>query len=464
MSLVLDAGSLRKIKISLDDYGYTQDISHRIVLHQATQIDIKVLEEILFSSIKTSKSNLLESLEISQGDLDTSLEKFKATSLIKEDGEILIIDKELRKYFESEIQRFEEDFEPGIDFLAQILKKVPIHILPAWYSLPRTSTNIFESIIEKYLLTPQVYQRLLSETQTHEPSLKAIIDMLFTSDSLELDLDTISHRLNLNFESLFEIVALLEFNLIACLSYRTSNDGYKAILTPYQEFKNYLIHIKQTEAQTLNEDEVNKITLAPFAFIEGLFTLLKCFKSKSYTYPLERSAEAELKEALAEDNLAYLDFEELFQKLLQVQLIDGKNHIVNLNETSFSFMSMKPESAALVLYRHPSNRPRFDLAIPVDKAIRECEKASCRLIGKGWVLFEDFLKGMLTPFNEDQQVILKKTGRKWQYHLPIYSLSDKEFIKHMFIDWFEKVGVIETGFYSNKHCIRLSSLGTEIFS
>jgi hypothetical protein len=464
MSLVLEASNLKKIKVILDDYPYAQDIQQRVLLHGASTCDIKVLEEILFSSIKTSYSKLLESTDLEPAELNKSLHLFKQCGLIKEDGEHLVIDKDLRKFFELEIQRFEEDFNPGIEFLAQIFKKVPIHILPVWYALPRTSTNIFESIIEKYLHTPQIYQRLLTDAQTHEPQLKNIIDLLFTADQLELDLEFLQQKFNLGLDSLFQLIAQLEFNLIACVKYQQKDQNYRCILTPFSEFKNYLLHLRNTEALSLDESKVNKITLAPFDFVEGLFTLIKCFKNKTFTYPLNRHQEAELKEALSENNLSYLELEELMQKLFQVQLIDQKNGQVNINETSQSFISMKPESASLILYRHPLNKPKFNLSISVEKAIRECEKASSRLIGKGWVLVEDFMKGLVIPFSEEQQVLIKKVGRRWQYHLPVYSSLDLEFINYIFTDWFEKVGVMEQGFYNDKPCIRLTTLGTEIFS
>ena len=464
MSLVLDAGSLKKIKINLEDYAYSQDLSHKILLSELSPQDSKILEEILFSSIKTTAQKLMEATSLSLEALNHALSLFKNCGLIKEEGDHLVIDKELRKYFDIEIQRFEDDFEPNIDFLVHLLKKIPIHVLPSWYALPRTSTHIFESIVEKHLQSPQIYQRLISEIQGQEPLLKPIIDVLFTSDELELSLEFLEAHFNFSKETLFQVTTLLEYNLVASVRYKKIDNAFKGFLTPFAEFKNYLNHLRKTEARTLDEKEVQKITLSPFAFIEGMFTLIKCFKSKTYSYPLDRSSESELKEALAESELSYLDFEELMQKLLQTQLIDSKNNQINLNETSFNFISMKPESAALVLYRHPLNKPRLQLSIPVEKGIRECEKAACRLLGKGWVLFEEFIEGIVVPLNEDGQVLLKKAGRQFSYVLPTYGHYEQEFLHHIFMDWFEKVGVIETGFYASKPCIRLTTLGIEIFS
>lgn len=464
MSLTLEPNTTKKIKIILDDYPYANDIALRIKMSEVSNNDICVLEQILYSSIKTSLERLVEDTELDLEIVENSLKIWFETGLVKQEGSAIVVDKELRKYFELEIQRFEEDFTPDIDFFAQLLKKPPIHALPSWYALPRTSTNIFESIIEKYLHSPQIYQRFLLELQGQDPSLKQAIDLLFTSDDLKVSLELLQSKLALSQESLYEMLLVLEYNMIACVSFERNDSTYTPYVTLYSEYKSYLEHLRKTECPTLDEKQVQRLTLSPFAYVEGLVTLLKVFKNKSFNFPLDHEGELLLKDALVEAELAYLDLEELVQKLIAVQLIEVKTKQVLLNETSYSFMNMKQESSALVLYRHPYNKPQADLEIPVDKAIRECEKAATRLIGRGWVLLEDFEKGLLVPFSEEQQISLKKVGRRFSYQLPNYQEKDLEFIRFVFTDWFEKVGVIETGFFASKPCIRLSPLGTEIFS
>lgn len=464
MSLTLEPNTTKKIKIILDDYPYANDIALRIKMSEVSHNDICVLEQILYSSIKTSVEKLIDDTDLDQAVVEHALKIWMDTGLVKQEGSSLVVDKELRKYFELEIQRFEEDFTPDIDFFAQLLKKPPIHALPIWYALPRTSTNIFESIIEKYLQTPQIYQRFLLEFQGQDPLFKQAIDLLFTSDELKIGLDFMQNKLGLSQESLYEMLLVLEYNMVGCVVFEKENSYYKPYIALYSEYKNYLEHLRKTECPMIEEKHVQRLTLSPFAYVEGLITLLKVFKNKTFHFPLDHDGELLLKEALVEAELAYLDLEELIQKLIAVQLIEVKTKQVLLNETSFSFMSMKPESAALVLYRHPYNKPQADLEIPVDKAIRECEKAATRLLGRSWVLLEDFEKGLLVPFSEEQQISLKKVGRRFNYQLPTYQEKELEFIRFVFTDWFEKVGVIETGFFSSKPCIRLSPLGTEIFS
>src|SRR5690606_655670 len=102
------------------------------------------------------------------------------------EGDTIFVDKDKRKYFEIQISRFDEDFVPGMEFVQGLLKKVPIQVLPLWYATPRTSNNIFESIIEKYLLTPQIYQRYLSELSLGDPLFTSIMRDLFVSADLKL--------------------------------------------------------------------------------------------------------------------------------------------------------------------------------------------------------------------------------------------------------------------------------------
>ena len=74
-------------------------------------------------------------------------------------------------------------FQPDMEFLQGLLKKVPIHCLPAWHAVPRTSNNIFESLVEKYLLSPQIFQRYLSELHFSHPVAISLMNDLFFASS-----------------------------------------------------------------------------------------------------------------------------------------------------------------------------------------------------------------------------------------------------------------------------------------
>ena len=185
-SLLMELSPVRKNKITLCDYDYQKDIENRLLMSQFTSTDLEVLEEILYSSLSTPIKKLAISLEIEEQKVVASLEKLSKTGLLSYDAETVFTDKDMRKYFEAQIQKFDEDFVPGMDFLQSLLRKVPIHILPTWYSIPRTSNNIFDSIIEKYLFTPQIYQRYILELTFPDPVLQGIIDDVYSSKDLEV--------------------------------------------------------------------------------------------------------------------------------------------------------------------------------------------------------------------------------------------------------------------------------------
>src|SRR5690242_19541988 len=153
---MLDLQTQRKTKIVLADYDYRRDLENRLLMSRFSDFDVLVLEELLYSSVHISIHKMARSLELEEKILLEILLNLSKTGLLSINGDHVEVDKDMRKYFETQILKFEEDFKPGVDYLLSMLRKVPIHVLPAWYSVPRTSNNIFDSIIERYLSTPQV--------------------------------------------------------------------------------------------------------------------------------------------------------------------------------------------------------------------------------------------------------------------------------------------------------------------
>ncbi len=108
--------------------------------------------------------------------------------------------------------------------------------------------------------------------------------------------------------------------------------------------------------------------------------------------------------------------------------------------------------------------PRSTTPQPVEKTIRDCEKSIVRALGKGWVFFEDFLKGVLAAIDENTAVTLKKTGKTWRYALPDYLPEDKEFIHYCILDWLVEVGITAKGSYAGKECFTVTAFGSTLFS
>src|SRR5262245_32500384 len=119
--------SVRKQKIELSDYNYLRDITQRQLMARLTTFEVDVLREVLNISLKFAPSELAEALDVDEALLMPVLHKLSQTGLLSIKGNLVVVDKEMRKYYEAQIAKFDDDFEPGMEFLQGLLSKVPIH-------------------------------------------------------------------------------------------------------------------------------------------------------------------------------------------------------------------------------------------------------------------------------------------------------------------------------------------------
>src|SRR5947207_1768905 len=116
----------RKNKISLSDYNFRKDVANRLFLADLTPFEISVLRELIDNTPNTTIDRLAKEVGVSAKNIEPSIEKFKKIELITCDERKIKVDKEMRKYFETHLQKFEEGFHANLDFLKAILGKVPI--------------------------------------------------------------------------------------------------------------------------------------------------------------------------------------------------------------------------------------------------------------------------------------------------------------------------------------------------
>lgn len=479
-SFLMDLNHLRKNKVVLSDYDYEKDIVNRLLMSQFSSTDIEVLEEILYSSLQIPVSKMAKNLESEENIVIDSLDKLSKTGLLKVENSQVIVDKEMRKYFETQIQKFDEDFVPGMDFLQSLLRKVPIHNLPVWYSIPRTSNNIFESIIEKYLQTPQIFQRYLMELTFNEPVLKNIVDDVYNSDDLEVSAEELINKYNLTKEMFEEYMLILEFNFVCCLGYKRIGNQWHEKVTPFHEWKEYVTFIRDTETAPISPSTlVVPKRNADYSFVQDLGALLE--KAKKQPIILERSDAGflipqrkimqTLASALSIDSMhdEELDcyFHHLITKAQLSKLADVSEKKLSLNDKALEWLEMRLESRAMYLYRHPLNRPLFlgeSEGVYNEKSLREAEKSIFRAIQKEWVFFDDFMKGVYAPLHEDSIVSLKRYGRVWKYALPEYQPNDVLFLKQIIFYWLFEAGLVQVGKADGRDCFRVTSLGCSLFA
>ncbi|MGR3973112.1 MAG: hypothetical protein QRY72_00830 [Candidatus Rhabdochlamydia sp.] len=458
---MIDLTSTKKNKITLSDYNYKEDIANRLLLADLNADEFAVLEELLFSPIKTSLTKLSKTTSLPREIVMQILEKFAQTTLVTVEDDTVTVDKEMRKYFEWEFERFADDFAPGMEFLQLLLKKVPIHILPLWYAIPRMTNNIFESVIEKYLITPSIYQRYLLDIQFPTPILSAITQDLLKASSFELLLSDIAYKYTLTDEELQEMILQLEFHFIATVVYRTEEKGRQGVLTLFQEWKDYLTFLRKTAPTPLHSlDTIDKMRPLEFSFVEDLTALCQLIK-KEALFSLSSLDLNRFNPPLPSHS--YLDT--LLTRGKELNLIEENSLQLELTEIGLEWLDLRVENKALYLYRHPriqnfSQRYSFPV---LEKMVREIEKSSTRITHSGWVYLDEFLQSVQVALQEDQSVTLSKIGRGWKYALPTYSIQELSLITAVLTEHLFESGLMFIGSVKGRSCLCLTPFGHSFF-
>jgi len=473
----------RKNKINLEDYDYRKDIQNRLLLSHLTPEDLEVLEEIIYSPTQFAISKLAKQLDKTGQEVLETLMKLSETNLFKIEDDHVTVDKEMRKYFETQIVKFEENFTPGMEFLQTLLKKVPIHILPNWYPIPRTSNNIFHSLIEKYLHTPQTFQRYLAELNFGDEKLSGIVNDLFTSPDHKIYSEDLRKKYELSDEEFEEKMLYLEFNFVCCLVYERKGEEWIEVVTLFQEWKDYLSFLKESQPQEIpKKSRIKRTRPKDFSFVEDMSTLLALanthsffvkLDSKERWIPEKKLITSILKECegfdlkTEEDEEFFKDYiNRVIQKLLFLKLATiEKSQLVPAEDAS-EWLTLPIEKRALNTYKMTVNRypfSEFPQEICTDRNIHEIEKTVSRIIDSGWVFLEDFLRGIIAPISENSKMVLKKTGRYWKYTLPDYSEEETHLIQKVIFDWLFEGGIISTGVYDGKPCLQITPLGQSMF-
>lgn len=469
----------RKNKITLSDYNYRSDLENRLLMAQFSTLDLEVLEEILYSPLTIPLQKLVKNIGAEEEEILPTLERFSKNGLLTIENETILVDKEMRKYYESQIQRFDDAFTPGMEFLQGLLRKVPIHVLPTWYSIPRTSNNIIESLIEKYLLTPQTFQRYLSELHFSDPVLTAIIHDLFHSPDFKISSQDLIEKFGLTREQFEEHMLLLEFSFVCCLGYNKEGDLWKEVVTPYEEWRDYLRFVRDTETKPIAD--ISKIIPTrshDFAFVEDMSAILRL--AKKQPIPLADAPEgqcipeqkayaailAKCEGLKANDPFAQKYVQQLLSKLRLIKLADSVDQRLYALESANDWLDRSLENRALSLYRHSLNVLLSETLAPhlcTERNIRECERSIIRVLHKGWVYFDDFLQGVLVTLSENSIIMLKKTGKSWKYTLPQYTDEEKALIKATLFDWLFEMGIVATGTLEGRECFRVTAFGQSFF-
>lgn len=430
----------KKNKITLSDYSYQRDIENRLFMSELSVLEVDVLIEIINGSLKTVIEHLAEDLEMSISKLKPILDKLAASNLFQIKGELLLVDKEMRKYYETQIVKFDDDFEPDMEYLQSLLTKVPISALPLWYAIPRSSDHIFNSLIEKFFLTPKTYERYLQEIIFEDPIQAEIMKEVFLSPNLKIHSKELIQKLNLTREKFEEHMLFLEFSFACCISYLKTDEIWEEVVSPYHEWREYLLFLKNNSPSSIQDvQSIQKTYPEEFGYLKQLNSFIKSIMKNPINKKDAASDLAEVTELL--------------------KLIDIENNQIKATTHANEWLTKSYPDQAIALYRQTLNHILLDDSCFSEKDFRETEKSLKRVIGSGWVYFEEFVKGCVGAIGNASPVYLKNKGKRWNYNIPQYHPNEHQFIKTVIFKYLMEAGMIETGIHQNKPCFCLTAFG-----
>ncbi len=432
----------RKNKITLTDYNYRQDIENRLFMAELSILEVDILTEIINGSLKTSIPIVADNLNISPKDLKVILEKLAKSRLFKIQGDAILVDKETRKYYEAQIIKFDDDFHPDVEYLQGLLSKVPIQSLPLWYAIPRSSDNIFQSIIEKFLCTPKTYERYLQELNFENAIHSAIVKEIFTAPDYKISARKLIEKFRLSREQFEEHMLFLEFSLVSCISYSKTQDIWEEVVTPFHEWREFQLFIKNTNPPIIKDvRNIKRTYTKDFGLLNELNAFSESLLKKSIS----------LKDA----NPKLVDIA-VTLKIAQIE----KQKILFSTYTK-DWLEKTLTEQAIFLYRQTPNRLLSDEKNNSfsEKDFREVEKSLKRLSHGGWVYFDDFIRGCLAAIGSTQPIHLQNKGKRWKYHTPKYLENELEFIKLVCCDYLMQAGMVDTGYHNDQLCLCLTPFG-----
>lgn len=428
----------KKNKVILSDYNYRRDIEVRLLLADLSSFEVDLLREILDNSLKIPLKHFAELLDIPESKLTPFIEKFTPTKLIKVEGSTLLVDKEMRKYYESQIMKFDEDFEPGMEFLQSILNKIPIQFIPQWYAISRTSDHFFQSIVDRFLSSPKIYERYLQELHFDHDVLYSIIEDVFTAPDFKVSGKSIIKKYKLTPEQFEEFVLLLEYNFACCLGYQKVDDRWEEMITPFHEWGEYLRFRRDNTPKPITD--ISKIIVKhpqeEFGFVHDMSNLLKLALKKSV--PIDSKEETFLSHKAPP---AYV--ESILQKIQFLHLGEIRDNKLYVHDIAHDWLKKPVQDRALSFSRHP---------IKVEKSLK-------RVLESGWIYVEDFINGFTGAINGKGPVALQQKGKRWKYVLPTYTEEEKILIETTLCERLFEAGLVAVGTHANRPCFKVTAFG-----
>lgn len=458
----------QRIRVKLEDYKFDLDLKQRLLLKDLTVSEIELIKNIINNSLNITLKDLSDITKIPVNLLKEKLVKLSNLNLYTLEENKLFVNKDIRKFLDIQLERFENDFKPDLDYFLKLIRHIPIEILINWFSISKTSDDIIQSIIENYFLTPDLFKKYLSLLHFDESILNEIMHLIFLNDSLSLDVSTLLQNFKIEKEDLEKYIMILEFHKICCLKFVQEDDHWKEVLIPFFEWKEYLLNCKNRTFQSIERiSEVDLIYSTNFGFIQDLDEIVKSLvtsqieinKVDEKYFFVDKKIVNKIQSTSLKSDLSY--HHELISKLLNLKLAVLNDSFLNHTDNVSAWFSKSLQEKGMTLYfltiysyrKHTIN---YEFT---DRDIREIEKSLKSIIGKDWVYLDDFINSLMIPIGKTDKNTLQKKGGIWNYCIPKYGENEFTFIqeiieKHLFYS-----GILMIGYHDNKKCISMTPFG-----
>ncbi len=442
-----------KNNIVLSDYDFQRDIDNRLCMAELSLFDVDILREIVDGSLKISIKQLARDFDASIGQLASTLNKFKETRLIKIDGDAIVVDKEMRKYYESQIMKFDHSFEPDLEYFQSLLYKVPIHHLPNWYSIAGMADNIFLAIVERYLLTAKSYQTYLKHLKFKNPVMHAIVDEVFAAPDFQISAQALMTKYKLPRQQFEEQMLHLEYSLTCCLGYQRQGDIWEEVVTPYHEWRTYLRFLRDNAPKPIsNVKSIVRTHEDDFGFLKDLAALIEIVIETEIKLQKGDFSPAQLKQFFghisAEKRSGY--GQRLLTAIsgLELALITPSLIKPTPSAHEWLYKSLQEHTQQLISYQCKQMQEKM-------RDYHELVNNLNPLVKKGWFFLDDFIKGLTAAVGSVPSVTLRNKGKKWRYMTPTYGEEEVAFVRHVILNLLFERGAVATGTVGDRLCFAL---------
>lgn len=437
----------RKNNIDLSKYDFQRDIDCRLLMAEFSLLDVEVLREIIDGSLKVNVGQLANILKITPSKLSPILEKLGKTGLISQQGDTIHVNKEMRKYYESQMLKFDDQFEPDMEFIQGLLSKVPIHELLNWYQIPRTSDHIFTSIVDNYFRTPKIYEAYLTALRLDSPIMEAIKNEVLSTPDFEMPAQKILDKFSLEREEFEKIMLHLEFNFVCFLGYHHAGDRWEEVVMPFHEWRTYLCYQRDNKPKSIKDfASIKRIHAQDFGFIHDMRELL------------ESAHEEEVHLDLADPYVG-----RFHQAMSGLELAKFDNGRLKPTAKAREWLIKPIHDQAISVYHDALRRLRVQInGRYSERDIGEIERSLRRITKLGWIYLDEFLMGATPAIGTNEPITLKNQGKKWHYNLPEYSDQDLALIEAILFEPLFEAGKVAVGTHKGRTCFAVTPFGARL--